>query len=188
LETEKISIIAGGYIFEAAETVCTGSEPHNEEIDFLDLRTSLVDKSLLVRKEQSGTGGTRFRMLEVVREYALELLQACMEAETMRRRHACYFRKLGEESEPHLQGEEAKQWLEGLENEHDNIRAALNWSLANDPETAASLAGSVRLFWNFRGHLIEGRQWLEKTLDQGFEISRDLCWKILFVVGIIAIL
>jgi predicted ATPase len=108
LETEKISSFAGGFKFEAAETVCTGSVPHNEELDFLDLRTSLVDKILLVMKEQSVTGEMRFRMLEVVREYALELLQACIERETMRRRHADYFRKPGEESEPHLQGEEAK--------------------------------------------------------------------------------
>jgi predicted ATPase/tRNA A-37 threonylcarbamoyl transferase component Bud32 len=185
---QRLSVFAGGFTFEAAESVCAGSETQNGEIDFLDLLTSLVDKSLLVRKESSATGETRFRMLEVVREYALELLEASAEAETRRRRHTEYFLRLSEQAEPFLKEERGIKWLNRLEEDHENLRAALNWALENAPETAARLAGALRIFWNYHGHFTEGRQWFEKILEQDCEMSPGTRWKILFGIGLIWIL
>jgi non-specific serine/threonine protein kinase len=184
----RLSVFMGGFIFEAAESVCAAAEPHHQEIDFLDLLTSLVDKSLLVRKEQSDTLETRFRMLEVVREYALDLLKASPEAEPMRRRHAEYFLRLSEQAEPFLKEERGIKWLDRLEEDHENLRTALNWALENAPETAARLAGALRIFWNYHGHFTEGRQWFEKILEHDCEMSPGTRWKILFGIGLIWIL
>ena len=184
----RLSVFAGGFTFEAAEAVCGGRESDRQEIDFLDLVTSLVDKNLLATKEQFDGAGTRFRMLEVVREYALESLESSGEDETTRRTHAEYFLALGEEAEPHLQAVQGVEWLNRLEEEHDNLRTALSWSLENEPETAARLAGSLTLFWNFHGHLAEGHQWFEKVLDCRCDIPANTRWKILYGIGLIAIL
>jgi non-specific serine/threonine protein kinase len=181
----RLAAFAGGFTFETAEAVCGGDEPHEEVIDFLDLLTSLVDKSLLMAKEQSDGAETRFRMLEVVREYALESLESSGEANDVRRRHAAYFLALGEEAEPHLQAVHGADWLKRLGEEHDNLRATLRGSLENDPETAARLAGSLRTFWIFHGHFAEGRQWLEKVLGSNYEIPLNTQWKILYGAGLI---
>ncbi len=162
----RLAVFAGGFSFEAAEAVC-GGEPLEEQVDFLDLLTSLVDKSLLVTKERSGDGEPRFRMLRVVREYALESLEASDEAETMRRRHAEYFLAIGEEAEPHLQAVRGAEWLDRLTAEHENLRAALTWSLEKSPVEAARLAGAIRNFWAVRCHFTEGRKWLQAAIERG---------------------
>jgi predicted ATPase len=94
----------------------------------LDLLLGLVDKSLVVA-EATGEGGVRHRMLEPVRQYAREKLEEGGEAEEVRRRHATFFLTLAEEAEPGLRGPEDREWLECLETEHDNMRAALSWTL-----------------------------------------------------------
>ncbi|MBA3694597.1 MAG: protein kinase, partial [Acidobacteria bacterium] len=176
-----LAVFAGGFTFEAAEAVagCHFSAAGKEEmiseqetleieqltIDTFDGVTSLVDKSLLVSKEQAN-GETRFRMLEVVREYALELLETRGEAEAMRRSHAEYFLALGEEAEPHLQSAQSVEWLNRLEEEHDNLRAALQWSLDRDAAIAARLAAGIWRLWTFHSYLTEGRGWLEAALEQ----------------------
>ena len=157
----RLAVFAGGFTFEAAEAVCGGSD-----LLILDLITSLVNKSLLVAKEQAD-GEQRFRMLEVVREYALESLEKNNEAEAMRRSHAAYFLALGEEAEPHLTGAESVKWLNRLEDEHDNLRDALAWLLENDAEMAARLAAAIRTFWTNHSHLTEGRKWLKAALERG---------------------
>ncbi len=181
----RLAVFAGGFTFEAAEAIFqslniqspnlslhpprTASEKHAEvrtlNIDVLDGITSLVDKSLLVSKEQSN-GEMRFRMLETVREYAIESLETSGEAEATRRRHAAYFLALGEEAEPHLTGAESIKWLNRLEDEHDNLREALAWLLENDAEKAARLAAAIRVFWTNHSHLTEGRKWLKAALER----------------------
>jgi predicted ATPase len=140
---------------EAAITEKAAADIEQLRIDPLDRLTSLVDKSLLVAKEQAD-GELRFRMLEVVREYALARLESSGEAEAAHRAHAAYFLALVEEVEPHLQGWQPAKWLDRLEEEHDNLRAALRWSLAYDVGTAARLAAAIRYFWIFKGYLTEG--------------------------------
>ena len=177
----RLAVFAGGFGFEAAASVvgatfsAGGEETESDEqseagvqqlkIDVLDGIASLVDKSLLVQKEQSD-GEPRLRMLEVVREYALDALAASGEAEMLRRDHAAYFVALGEEAEPHLQASQSAQWLDRLEEEHDNLRAALRWSLEHEPVMAARLAGAVRSFWSRHSHLTEGTGWLKAALER----------------------
>jgi non-specific serine/threonine protein kinase len=182
----RLSVFAGGLTFEAAEAVCADYDSDKESLEILDPLTSLVDKSLLISKEQAD-GEMRFRMLEVVREYALESLEKNDEAEAMRRRHADYFLRLGEEAEPHLQGEQAAKWLNRLEEEHDNLRDALGWSLENDAALAACLAAAIRNLWIFHGHLTEGRKWFEAAFERGsLAVSAAVRFKLLNGLGLAA--
>jgi tetratricopeptide (TPR) repeat protein len=133
-----------------------------------------VDKSLLrqvdgaesdARRGDAGGGDPRFGMLETVREYALEQLVAAGERDRIAARHAAYFLVLAEEAEPALLGPEQRRWLDRLETEHDNLRAALAWTLdRDDPSPALRLTGALSRFWAARGHLAEGRAWLDRAL------------------------
>ena len=159
----------------------TGSN-EQRTIDVLDGITSLVDKSLLVSKEQSD-GEMRFRMLEVVREYALEFLEANGEAEAMRLSHAAYFLAFGEEAEPHLPSAESVRWLNRLEEEHDNLRTALEWSLENDIKTAARLLAAIQMFLITRGHLTEGRRRSAAVFEKSDDIPVPARLKLLIGAG-----
>ncbi len=145
----RLSVFAGGCTLEAAEQVADAD---------LDTLQSLVDKSL-VRQTQE-----RFWMLETIREYAAEQLEESGEADELRRRHAEHFLALAGEAEPHLR-EESGQWLDRLEREHDNLRAALDRLEASGvSELVLRLAAAVWWFWSLRGHLVEGRRRLESAL------------------------
>jgi ATP/maltotriose-dependent transcriptional regulator MalT len=135
-----------------------------EEGEVLDLLSGLVEKSLVVAR-RSDQGGMRYRMLEPVRQYARERLEEGGEVEAVRRRHAEYSLTLAEEAKPHLWGPEETEWLERLEAEHDNMRAAISWTLEGaDVELGLRLAGALGWFWDARGHFGEGRRWLEAAL------------------------
>ncbi len=166
---EILSVFNGGFMFEAAEFVCENYQSEiptpKSQINALDGITSLVDKSLIISKEQPD-GEMRFRMLEVVREYARDALQERGVSDIARNSHTAYFLALGEEAEKYLKGEDSVRWLNRLEDELDNLRAALRWSLENDAETAAQLAAATRLFWLFHSHLKEGQEWLESALER----------------------
>ncbi|HEX6622614.1 MAG TPA: alpha/beta fold hydrolase, partial [Pyrinomonadaceae bacterium] len=160
---DRLSVFAGGFTMEAAEAVCEVVDEVCAEV--LDCVTTLLGESLLVQRERPD-GESRFRAPGVVREYGMERLRARGEAEAVERRHALYYLALSEQAEPALQGAAQAEWLARLEDEHDNMRAALRWSLAREPETALRLAGSLRTFWDKRGHLSEGRGWLEAALEK----------------------
>src|SRR5215208_2271157 len=121
-----LSVFAGGWTLQAAEVV--GAAGENEQGEILDSLARLVDKSLVVA-ETTGMGPVRYRMLEPIRQYAQEKLEERGDAEEVRRRHARFFLALAEEAEPRLRGPEDMEWLERLENEHDNLRTALSWAL-----------------------------------------------------------
>jgi non-specific serine/threonine protein kinase len=179
----RLSVFASGFTLEGAEAVCFSNETDETQVELLDLVTSLVDKSLLVSKEQS-SGETRFRMLEIVREYALESLEASGEAEEIRHKHADYFLHLGQKAAWHFQGAESAEWFNRLEEEHNNIRAALRWSLENDVNIATRLAGAVWHFWSVRGHLMEGGDWLKAALVRGSSnIPKAVRFKLLNALG-----
>jgi predicted ATPase/class 3 adenylate cyclase/DNA-binding CsgD family transcriptional regulator len=161
----RLSVFSGGRTLEAVEAVCDaeGDLP----VDVLDGVSSLLDKSL-VRQEEGPEGVPRFVMLETIHEYALERLQERGEAEATRRAHAEYFLALAEESEPELKGPDQVKWLERLEVEHDNLRAALSWALGGeDSELGLRLASALSLFWEARGHFNEGVRWFEEALAKG---------------------
>jgi predicted ATPase/DNA-binding SARP family transcriptional activator len=159
----RLSVFRGGWSLESAERVCSGGTV--DALDVLELLTSLCDKSLVVA-ETTGPS-VRYRFLETIREYALDRLQETGEYEVWRDRHLAHFVALGEEAEPHLTDQEQPRWLERLELEHDNIRAALEWSRVR-PEgytPGLRLAGAICRFWSFHGHNLEGRTWMSDLLQ-----------------------
>lgn len=156
--------VRGGRTLEATEAICDacGDLP----VDVLEGVESLVDESLL-RQEEGVGGEPRLYMLETIHEFAREKLEESGGAEEVRRRHASYFLALAEEAEPRLRGAEDVEWLERLEEEHDNIRAALAWSLERgEAELGLRLAGALWMFWEAHGHYSEGRKWLEEALQK----------------------
>jgi non-specific serine/threonine protein kinase len=131
----------------------------------LDLLTSLVQKSLVVYDEDE-QGRGRYRLLETVRQYGRDRLLESGETDIVRDRHLGFCVELGERAEPHLRSREQLQWLELLESEHDNLRAALNWSLESDAPAGSRLATAILWFWIFRNNWKEGSHWLEALLTQ----------------------
>jgi tetratricopeptide (TPR) repeat protein len=157
----RLAVFAGGCTLEAAEAVC-GSVAE----DVLEAVGSLVDKSLLRQREQED-GEARFLMLEVVREFALERLDAEGEAEAARLEHGRYFLRLAEEAAPKVGGEHPAEWLERLWREVENLRAALALQLKEEPEAGARLAGALGAFWSLRNLHTEAREWMTKALSAG---------------------
>lgn len=160
----RLAAFVGGCTLESAETLCNGEGGFRTDV--LEGLDSLVDKSLL-RQEAQPDGGVRFSMLETIREYGLEQLTARGELSITRRRHAAFFLALAERAEPNLKGLDQGVWLNRLETEHDNLRAALEWSLGSDDvELGLRLGAALREFWFVRGYWREGRAWLERALSQ----------------------
>ncbi|HZA84692.1 MAG TPA: AAA family ATPase, partial [Actinomycetes bacterium] len=157
----RLAVFAGGWTFESAEAVC---DPEGLGLDALDGLSSLVDKSLVRTTDPSG-GPARFSMLETIREFAQEQLEAGDDHEPVRRRHAEHFLGLAVEAEPHLTADDQGEWLDRCDAEHANLRAALRWAIdAGDAAAAQAAAGALWRFWQQRGHLAEGRRWLEEVL------------------------
>jgi predicted ATPase len=149
----RLAVFSGGCTLEAAEEVAAAD---------LDTLRSLIDKSLLRHTEE------RFWLLETIREYAAERLDDCGEAEELRRRHVEHFLALAEEAHPNVRDEwlrGGREWLDRLEREHDNLRAAFDrLEASGETELALRLAGALSAFWESRGHVPEGRRRLERAL------------------------
>jgi tetratricopeptide (TPR) repeat protein len=158
----------------------------------LELTAQLVDKSLELAEERNGT--QRYRLLEPVRQYALELLVATADDETVRCRHASYFTALAEAAEPELIGSHQLEWITRLEQEHDNVRAALTWSTRAADRPASGersllglrLASAMVMVWHIRGHWREGRHWLEQALTSATDAPALLRAKALNAAGWLA--
>lgn len=184
----RLAVFLGGWTLEAAEAVCGDVRIKNYELrnvspplsvirnyrvpdgrvtsaDVLELLTHLVEKSLVVVEEQAG--GARYLLLETLRQYAREKLLEAGEAEAVRTRHLAFFLQLAEEIEPKLRTGDQLIWLARLDQEHDNLRAALKWATGSDAwEAGLRLAGSLARFWYLRGFWKEGREWLRALLAQ----------------------
>jgi predicted ATPase/DNA-binding CsgD family transcriptional regulator len=170
----RLALFVGGFTLAAAEAVAAeAATPASESAEsddvaggVLDGIASLVDKSLL-QPTPSVDDEPRFAMLETIREFAVERLEASGEAEMLRRRHARHYLALVEAAEPAFFGGESAMWLSRLEEEHDNLRAALQGALARgETELALRLAGALAWFWYDHGHLSEGRRWLGAALAE----------------------
>ncbi|MGC4044295.1 MAG: tetratricopeptide repeat protein [Armatimonas sp.] len=161
----RLSVFAGGWTMEAAERVCSDSETPIEDWEVLDLLTSLCDKSLVVVEELGSR--VRYRLLETVRQYGRDRLaeQGSEMVASVRTWHGSYFLALAEEVEPKLTGPEQQEWMQCLEEEHGNLRAALEWSLSEEGlGTGLRLCGALYQFWSTRALLSEGRDWCERQL------------------------
>ena len=207
----RLSVFAGGWTLEAAESVCTSSHAetggnrdrlgsdlgsHTGEgekqdkanragistEDVLELLTTLVDKSLVVADAEQGQ--TRYRLLETVRQYARDRLAEAGEDERMRELHQSFFTALAEEAEPHLEGPDAPVWLDRLETEHDNLRMAMEW---RNNEKALRLAGALLGLWWIRGYYAEGREWLRVVLAGAAAKPRtSMRARVLYSAGVLA--
>jgi predicted ATPase/class 3 adenylate cyclase len=159
-----LAVFAGGWTMEAAEAVCAAEGA--QDTDVLDGLDALVTSSLIQRRN-GRDGGSRLTMLETIREFALDRLVIAGEHRDLQQRHATFFLDLVESVEPHLRGADQVAWLDLLEVEHDNVRAALTWALA-EGERGLTLRSCAALwwFWNMRGHWTEGCRWLALALEQ----------------------
>ena len=179
----RLSVFAGGWTLEAAEEICKSeirsmNAPREENLsslhaersyfilhpsDVLDPLAQLVNKSLVVVDADEGAE-TRYHLLETVRQYAREKLIEASEGIAVRDLHLQYFLGLAEHAEPELIGSNMPEWLNRLEVEHDNFRAALEWSLKQNPQVGLQLAGTLYWFWQQMMYHDEGIEWLKKLL------------------------
>src|SRR5215218_1964352 len=173
----RLSVFVGGFTLEAAEEV--GAEPGASggilAEDVLGTLGRLVEQSLVTANLDEKASGLRYRMLEPVRQYALERLEESGEAEETKRRHFVHYVAFAEEADliyglltgTKLTGSEGEAWMDRVEREHDNLRASLGWAKERgDLEAGLRLAGSLCWFWWMRGYFREGRLWTEDFLKK----------------------
>jgi predicted ATPase/class 3 adenylate cyclase len=156
----SLSVFSGGWTLESAEAVC---DPGGLGLDALDAVTSLVEKSLIRRSDTDGH--VRFSMLETIREFGLEQLEAGGDRALVARRHAEHFLGLAVDAEAHLTAGDQGEWLDRCDREHANIRVAFRWAIdAGEAARAQEAAGALWRFWQQRGHLAEGHGWFDEIL------------------------
>ncbi len=181
----RLAVFSGGFALEAAEVIVREVGAFN--LDILDGVTALVDESL-IRPTETLDAAPRFDMLETIREFAGEQLDAAGETEESRRAHARYFFALAEQAEAELAGPGQANWLDLLEAEHDNLRATLAWALdQGEAEIALRMGAALWPFWFRRGYVIEGRTWLERALDADLGTTPDIRAKALHRLGNLAL-
>jgi predicted ATPase/class 3 adenylate cyclase len=164
----RLTAFTGGWTLEAAAAVC--ADPALDRHAVVDVLGRLVDKSLVLADEQGGDD--RYRLLETIRQYGLERLGETTDGEIVRDRHRDFYLAFAEDAERGLQGAEQVRWLQRLEMDHDNMRTALRWSLERGAtEQALRLGSAMWPFWDTRGYISEGREWLEELLACGAALS-----------------
>ncbi len=174
----RLAAFSGGWTIDAAEAVSADADS-----DVLETTASLLDESLL-RRDDDG----RLGMLETIREYAVEALERSGEGEVVRRRHAEYFLQVAEAGDRELTRSDDLLVHGRLEREHDNFRAALAWSqAAGAVDVELALVAALARFWLIRGHLAEGRRWLETALGSDPGRQPELRAKALRGLAVLAI-
>jgi len=180
---ERLAVFAGTFDLEAAEAVC--SDERLEASSIFDLLARLVEKSLILVEDRQGE--TRYRLLEPVRQYALGRLQETDEAPGVRRRHREVFSALAEQGHVGLASAERLAWRARIEADHDNIRAALRWSIdSRDMENAASLGAAMARFWVSRSFIHEAWTWLNELRQHEDQVSAHTRARLLNGVGLAA--
>ncbi|MEO8393975.1 MAG: tetratricopeptide repeat protein [Chloroflexota bacterium] len=163
----RLGVFVGGWTLEAAEAVCR----ENLTLNILEGLASLLDKNL-IRKETGFDSEACFVMLETIHEYALgKLLENSSSAAAVRRKHTEYFVEFAEQADEELHGFNQLVWLDHLDREQNNIRAALNWAVNDDIYLASRLSVALAYFWNVRGYNNEGYAWLQRVLEQAVKLS-----------------
>ncbi len=160
----RLAVLIAGCSLETAEYICSGGGILPEHM--LDLLSSLVDKSLIMA-ETSGKAPARYRLLETIRAYALEKLHEAGEAPRLHDRHLDFFLARAEEAMPKQFEAYQQLWLNWLEAEHDNLRAALSWALESKRiEAGLRLASALTYFWEIHSYVQEGLSWMERLLAE----------------------
>jgi predicted ATPase/class 3 adenylate cyclase len=168
---DRLSVFRGGFDLETAERVCGPTDEVGGDV--VDRIGELVDQSLVRSDEGSDRAETpRFAMLETIREYAAEMLASRGETATIADRHGAAMLALAQRAARELAGADQRAWLERLERDHDNLRAALDWSIARpDPSLGVGLAFALWRFWQQRGYLNEARMRFEALDAQGWQLD-----------------
>ncbi|MVU79102.1 AAA family ATPase [Nocardia sp. ET3-3] len=168
----RLAVFSGGASLEAAEQVCADTDGGAvEQWEVLELLTALTEKSLLLVTED---GGPRYRMLDTIKQYARERLEAAGEAELVRRAHLSYFTDLAAQAEPRLRRADQVEWLAVLDTEHDNIASAMRGALAaGDGAEAMRLAAAAGWYWWLAGHKAEGLEFVAAAADLPAEVDVD---------------
>jgi predicted ATPase/RsiW-degrading membrane proteinase PrsW (M82 family) len=177
----RLGVFAGGFDLDGVESVC---EDEGEAISALE---SLVDKSL-VRRDRQVEEHARFEMLQTIREFALERLSESADPDAVRRMHARFFLNVAEAGESELRGPQQVSWVQRLGREHENFRAALQWSRERDGELGLRLAFALARFWEQRGTLGEARTWLAAALDSHDDVDPAVRARGLSYLGRLALL
>jgi len=181
----RLSVFVGGWTLEATERVGAAGEIRGGEV--LDLLSRLVNQSLVVVEAGAEQGVSRYRMLEPIRQYAWELLEQGGEAREVRDRHAALFTSLAEQAHTELRGPGQVGWMQRLDQEHDNLRAAMAWALSSgDYRTAALLGWALWPFWYYRGFHREGRRLMERVLEGWATLSLRLRIRATVAVAVMA--
>ncbi len=161
----QLGVFVGGCTLDAVESICAVGES-KLDVPVLEGLASLVDKSML-QHELRANGEPRFMLLETLREYALERLEINEQLGFFRKRHASFFLDFVESIEPGPKNPNLSAWMKDLEEEHDNLRAVLQWALENgEIEHALRVAGAIWRFWQIHGHVEEGAKWMSAILDR----------------------
>ena len=155
----RLAVFTGGWTLEAAEFVCGEGR---DGPDILDLMARLVDKSLVISEESNGE--IRYHRLETIRQYSRERFFETEEVEAIRDRHLAYYVQFSEEIERGLQGRERKLWVQRSEAEQENLRTAIEWGLARNPESSLRIAASMIFGISFGGYSVEGFRWLRDIM------------------------
>jgi non-specific serine/threonine protein kinase len=182
----RLGVFVRGCTLDTAEAVVGGSLGL-EFGEVLDGIAQLVDNSL-IRQDEGADGEPRFRMLETIREYALDRLAASGELESSRDLHLKRYLQLAETAEPELTRAGQSAWLERLTEENDNIRAALAWSFESGKlDLGLQLAGALVRFWSIRGLMTEGRRWLSDALEASTGVQPVVLSKAYYAAGFAAL-
>ena len=181
----RLAIFAGGWTLEAAEAVSGWGDIPTDDV--LELLSALVEQSLVII-EAAPDEPVRYRMLEPIRQFAARLLHESGEREQLADRQLIWCLHLVQRASAELRGPNQQQWLDQLEREHDNLRSALSWSSQEraHKEQALRLATGLWRFWETRGHLTEGRRWLEQALAESESLPADLRAEALNAAGNLA--
>jgi tetratricopeptide (TPR) repeat protein len=198
----RLAVFVGGCSLEAITAVCTGPPADRQAAahehigvardvtappdDCFAALVALIDNCLVYRIASDATA--RFMLLETIREFALQQLTASAEWTAIRRRHVRFFVSFVERIGPALEGSGQSSLLDALTQEYDNIREALHWAIEDDdPEIALRLCGMLCVFWNTRGYVSEGRQWLAKALARATnDVPVRVRMQALDVAGVLA--
>jgi predicted ATPase/DNA-binding CsgD family transcriptional regulator len=156
----RLGVFAGSFSRDAAEQVCGGSG----DVEFIPLLARLVAKSMVVA--DPGDVTMRYRLLAPLRDYANERPEASGERPELQRRHYRFYLDLARRADADLHGPRQRLWVELLEREHDDLRAALVWAQEGEADGGASLAAALTWFWGLRGHEVEGYGWLRASLER----------------------
>ncbi|NOK83936.1 MAG: hypothetical protein GFH27_549309n63 [Chloroflexi bacterium AL-W] len=190
----RLAVFVGGCTLTAIETICSGQDTDKHSptdtskiaslwIPVLDGLAALLDSNLITRSIEADDE-PRFGMLVPIYSYARNKLLATPEIAILQERHAGYYLAFAEQAAAELTGPQQQQWLDWLEHEHDNLRAALQWFIEQeDAESALRLGTALWRFWEVRGHWSEGVHWLEQALSREQQIPIELRASTLHVLG-----